>query len=174
MRKNLGLWQFAGFTIAVALGTVLHFLFDWTRAFSLAPISAVNESTFEHMKILFFPMLFFACVQYAFFRADYPGFWWIKLIGIAVGTVLVPVLFYTFNGAFGKTPDWLNITFFFLAAGLAFFIEYLLFRNDFFLSYPWIPFAILVILAIAYGVFTFYPLKLPLFQDPITGGYGII
>ena len=105
MKKDLMIWQFAGFVISVALGTVLHFLFDWTGAYSLAPISAVNESTWEHMKILFFPMLIFSCAQYFFFREDFSGFWWVKLVGIIVGVLAIPILFYTYNGAFGKTPD---------------------------------------------------------------------
>ena len=68
MKKRVAFWQFAGFTVAVALGTILHFLFDWTGSFALAPVSAVNESTWEHMKILFFPMLLFAAVQSPFIR----------------------------------------------------------------------------------------------------------
>ena len=32
----------------------------------------------------------------------------------------------------------------------------------------------LIILAIAFAVFTFYPLEIPLFQDPNTGEFGII
>ena len=32
----------------------------------------------------------------------------------------------------------------------------------------------LIILAIAFVVFTYYPLEIPLFQDPNTGEYGII
>ena len=174
MKKNLFLWQFAGFVLAVALGSVLHFLFDWTDAFSLAPISAVNESTWEHMKILFFPMLFFACAQYWFFRVESPSFWWIKLIGAVIGVLAIPVLFYTYNGAFGKTPDWLNITFFFLSAALGYWIEYLLFRKSFSLPYSSIAFIILLVIALLFAVFTFYPPYLPLFQDPITSLYGII
>ena len=173
MKKYLTLWQLAGFTASVALGTILHFLFDWTGAFSLAGISAVNESTWEHMKILFFPMLIFACVQYWFFRKEFPGFWWIKLIGTLVGVVSIPVLFYTFNGAFGKTPDWLNILFFFISAFIGYLVEYFLFFNDFTWRYPWIAFVFLLIIASLFIIFTFYPPSLPLFQDPISRGYGI-
>lgn len=174
MKNNLGVWQFAGLTVSVALGTILHFLFEWTGAYAVAPISAVNESTWEHMKILFFPMLLFAFVQYAFFRKDFPSFWWIKLIGIVVGTVSIPILFYTYNGAFGKTPDWLNITFFFLSAGVAYLLEYFLFKKGFALKNAWIAFAILMAIGFAFVAFTFYPPKLPLFEDPITGKYGIV
>ncbi|MBE7080758.1 MAG: hypothetical protein E7371_05935 [Clostridiales bacterium] len=174
MKKHLFLWQFAGFTLAVALGSLLHFLFEWTGAFALAPISAVNESTWEHMKILFFPMLFFACAQYWFFRAEFYGFWWIKCIGSIVGILAIPTLFYTYNGAFGKTPDWLNITFFFLSAGIGFGVEYWLFRKELSFPYPCIAFIGMLIIALLFVVFTFYPPYAPLFQDPVTGLYGII
>ena len=187
MKNNLGVWQFAGFTVSVALGTILHFLFEWTGAYAVAPISAVNESTWEHMKILFFPMLLFAFVQYAFFRKDFQLFWWIKLIGIVVGTVSIPILFYTYNGAFGKTPDWLNISFFFISAGVAYLLEYILFKKE--LKSPnarnenawkswnanaWIALAVLMAIGLVFVAFTFYPPKLPLFQDPLTGKHGVV
>ena len=175
MKKYLTLWQLAGFTASVALGTILHFLFDWTGAFSLAGISAVNESTWEHMKILFFPMLIFACVQYWFFRKEFPGFWWIKLIGTLVGVVSIPVLFYTFNGAFGSSPDWLNILFFFIAITAAYLLEFWLLKRDYFLlPLPILACIALFIIAFCFGLFTFYPPKLPIFQDPITNLYGIV
>ena len=171
--KNLGLWQFAGFVIATALGTILHFLFDWTGSLAVAPFSAVNESTWEHMKILFFPLLVFAMVQYQFFRVDFAGFWWVKLIGTAVGVVGIPVLFYTFNGAFFATPDWLNVAFFFLASALGFLVEYLLFRANFSLAFEWIAFAVILAVGVLFCTFTFLTPRLPLFQDPITGSFGV-
>ena len=172
MKKDLFLFTFAGFVLATAFGTLLHFVFDWTGAYALAPIAAVNESTWEHMKILFFPMLLLALAQSVFFK-DYDGFWWVKLIGILVGVVSIPVLFYTANGAFGKTPDWLNVIFFFLSAGLGYFVEYLLFKRAFSLKNEWIAISVLIALAVAFVVFTFFPSKLPLFKDPLTSLYGI-
>ena len=174
MKKYLFYWQFAGFVVAVALGTLLHFVFTWTKAYPLAPISAVNESTWEHMKILFFPMLLFACVQYRFFHEEFSEFWWIKVIGTLVGVLSIPILFYTYTGAFGKTPDWLNIAFFFISAGLGYFVEYLLFKSDFSLLYPWIAVIPLFLIALLFAIFTFCPPYLPLFQDPITKQYGIL
>jgi len=115
MNKNLSVWQLGGFTFAVALGTLLHFIIDWTGLTIFAPIAAVNESTFEHMKILFFPMLIFAFIECRFFKAE--EFWWIKLIGTATGVLLIPILFYTYTGAFGTAPGWLNVVFFFISAG---------------------------------------------------------
>lgn len=173
MKKNLLLWQFGGLTFATALGTILHFLYDWTGLTLTAPVSAVNESTWEHMKILFFPMLIFAYIQSFYFKGQ-KGFWWIKLLGTLVGVGAIPILFYTYNGAFGKSPDWLNIIFFFLAAGLGYLVEGILFKKEFSLPLPIIPILLLVASAVLFAVFTYSPPRLPIFQDPLTGGYGLL
>lgn len=173
MRKNVWLWQLAGLTFTVVLGSLLHFLYSWTELLLLAPISAVNESTWEHMKIFFFPTLAFACIQSKFFCREYKGFWWIKLIGTVAGTLAIPILFYTWNGAFGKTPDWLNVIFFFLSAGIAYGLEHFLFQID--LKWPlgWLGALILLFIAFLFIIFTFLPPHFPLFQDPLNGLYGL-
>ena len=42
---------------------------------------------------------------------------------ILLGLALIPVLFYTYNGVFGHSPDWVNISIFYLAAAGAFLLE---------------------------------------------------
>ena len=92
MKKDIKLWQLMGFAITSLMGTVLHFLFDWLNGVEwIAPFSSVNESTWEHMKILFWPMLLFALVQKYFFK-NIEGFWCIKLQGILFGTVSIPII----------------------------------------------------------------------------------
>ena len=175
MKQETFLWQLGGVTFTAIIGTLLHFLYDWTGLALFAPISAVNESTWEHMKILFFPMLFFAVLQAFFFRQAQPNFWWIKLVGISVGVLLVPILFYTINGAFGKTPDWVNISIFFLSAFVSFLVEYLLFKqNQTPFSSPILPIRLLLFFATTFIWFTYSPPNIPLFLDPVTKKYGIV
>lgn len=69
MKRDVTLWQFAGFTVTSLGGTLLHFLYDWSnQSIFAAPFSAVNESAWEHMKLLFFPMFIFALIQSCFFN----------------------------------------------------------------------------------------------------------
>ena len=68
MKRSIGLRQFWGFAVTALGGTLLHFLYDWTHSAWVAPFSGVNESTWEHMKLLFWPMFLYAIVQYFFFR----------------------------------------------------------------------------------------------------------
>lgn len=174
MKRDISLWQFAGFALTALCGTLLHFLYEWTgKNPAAALVSGVNESTWEHMKLLYFPLLLFALVQSCFFR-DHKSFWCVKLIGTVVGLLLIPALFYTYNGAIGKSPDWLNITIFFVAAAGTFLLERHLLRHN----SPrcgWSRLALLILLGIGvlFTVFTFAPPSLPLFRDPLTGTYGI-
>ena len=174
MNRSIRLWQLFGFAVTSLGGTLLHFLYDWLgEAAWVAPFAGVNASTWEHMKLLFFPMFIFALIQSRFFKT-YENFWCVKLAGIVTGLVLIPVLFYTYNGVFGKSPDWVNIAIFFIAAALSFISEAWLFKKDrMHCKSPWISVTLICIIAILFVVFTFATPQIPLFQDPLTGTYGI-
>lgn len=174
MKKDISLWQFAGFSLSSLLGTLLHFLYDWTNeALLVAPFSGVNESTWEHMKLLYFPLFIFALIQSRFFK-EYENFWCVKLVGVIAGLITIPVLFYTYNGAFGKSPDWLNITIFFIAAAVTFWLEARLFKsNRLRCRCSKLCFPVLCLIGVLFVVFTFATPQIPLFQDPLTGEYGL-
>lgn len=174
MKKSIRLWQFAGFVFTSILGVLLHFLFDWSGgSISVAPFSAVNESIWEHLKLLFFPMFAFSFIENQYIGKSYKNFWCIKLIGIAFGVVLIPVLYYVINGAFGKTPDWVNIVIFFVSVLFAYLLETQLFgKNSIKCESPKTALGILWLIALTFVIFTFVPPRIPLFFDPTTGGFG--
>ena len=174
MKTKIGLWQLVGFAVTSLGGTLLHFLYDWLgEAVWIAPFSGVNESTWEHMKLLFWPMLAFAAVQSFFFK-DRGGFWCIKLRGILLGMLLIPVIFYTYNGAVGRSPDWLNIAIFFVAAAGVYVYEARLFESGGVkCGSPKWAVAALCGLAVLFAVFTFVTPEIGLFRDSLTGRYGI-
>lgn len=174
MKRDRSLWQLAGFAVTALGRTLLHFLYEWTnRSILIAPFSSVNESTWEHMKLLFYPMFIFAVVQGRKFK-ECENFWCAKLTGIATGLVLIPVLFYTYNGAFGKSPDWINIAIFFVSAALAFILETRILKTDSFqCKSPKTAFAVICLIGLMFVVFTFATPQIPLFQDPLTGTYGV-
>ncbi len=174
MKRNVSLWQFAGFALTALLGTLLHYVYAWSGESILAAlVASVNESTWEHMKLLFFPLLLFAWIQSFFFK-EYPNFWCVKLGGFFVGLTLIPTLFYTYNGAVGQSPDWYNIAVFFAAAAATFWWEWRAFgRGHKRCKRPWIALLLIGVLGVLFIVFTFETPRLPLFRDPLTGTYGI-
>ena len=174
MKQRSSLWQAAGFALTTLGGTLLHFLYDWTGGSILtAPFSGVNESTWEHMKLLYWPLFLFALVQRLFFR-DQKNYWCVKLVQILIGLILIPVLFYTYNGALGESSDRINIAIFYICAAVIFLFEWWAFRRDCLAcSRPQSALAAICLIGVLFVVFTFRTPRLPLFQDPLTGGYGI-
>jgi len=174
MKKLLSAWQIGGFVFTVVAGVILHFLFGWTNESVLvAPFSAVNESIWEHMKLVFFPMLVFAFIESRFIGKEFKNFWCAKLVGIVLGTVLIPVLYYTINGALGPTPDWVNIAIFVVSAAIGYLAENLILKKcNLSCKSSAGAIAVLVAVALLFVVFTFATPQIPIFQDPISGTYG--
>ena len=100
MKKRIFYWQLAGVIFTIAFGVLLHFVYDWSNeSIFVASFSAVNESIWEHMKILFFPMFLFSIIE-SFFFDNYKNYWLIKLKGILIGIVLIPLIYLMlYNGA---------------------------------------------------------------------------
>ena len=174
MKRQIGYWELLGFGITSLLGTLLHFLYECLgESVWIAPFSGVNESTWEHMKLLFWPMFLFAIAQSLFVK-EREDFWCIKLRGILLGLWLIPVLFYTYNGVIGKSPDWLNITFFFLSAAVSYRYETKRFHSEASrrCSSRWAIF-LLCVIALLFVLFTFFTPKLGIFRDHLTDTYGI-
>ncbi len=193
MRRSLCRLQFAGFLFTVTAGALLHFAYAACGGSPiLAAVAAVNESTWEHMKLLFFPSFLYALFESVPLRRRYPCFWCAKLAGISTGVALIPGLFYTLTGAFGRTPDIVNIAVFFVAAAAEYLLETHILtatrsgeggdcaspggkgkRPPCRTPSPRAALAILWLLSLAFALFTFFPPDIPLFRDPVTGGSGI-
>lgn len=176
MRRKLFFWELGGFLFTGALGTLLHFIYEWSGGSVWAAwFSAVNESTWEHMKLLFVPLFLFSVVQICLLGRNYPNLPAVRALGALTGIVLIPVLFYTYTGVLGRSVDWVNIAIFFAADLAAFLLDFALLRRGR-LSHRWMQ--ILGLAALWGLVFcfvwcTFRPVHLPLWRDPVTGIYGI-
>lgn len=176
MRKRLFFWEAGGFLFTAAVGTLLHFVYEWSGGSLLtAAFSAVNESTWEHMKLLFFPMFLFSVAQVCVLGRNYPNFLAVRAVSILAGLLLIPVLFYTYTGVLGFHVMWADAAVFFLAALGAFALDFRLLRQSR-LSQSWqqvLGLAALWGLAFCFVWCTFRPVPLALWRDPVTGRFGI-
>lgn len=177
MRKKLRRWEIAGFLFTAAMGPLLHFAFKWSGYSSLVgAFAAVNESTWEHMKILFVPLFVFTILEFLVFAESYANFFAVKGASALAALAGIPVLYYTINGAFGKTPDFVNIAIYYVAAIAFFLLSFFLLTRGCLCGGRWQvgAFVLFWLLAFLFVYFTYRPLPLPLFTDPLTGTVGMV
>ncbi len=176
MKRRLFFWEFGGFLFTGALGVLLHFAYEWSGGSMLAAIfSGVNESTWEHMKLLFVPLFLFSTVQVCLLGRNYPNFLAVRALSVLTGLALIPVLFYTYTGILGFHVTWVDISIFFLADMGVFCLDFSLLRRGR-LSSGWQQILGLLVLwglAFCFVWCTFHPVRLPLWRDPVGGTYGI-
>ena len=111
--KNLKSALIIGTIFVLITGTLSHFVYDWSgQNFIVGFFSPVNESTWEHMKLSFFPMLLFSVYLAAMLKGKYPCIISASACGILLATFLIPVLFYTYvvdgreyDDDMGRDPD---------------------------------------------------------------------
>ena len=171
--KSISKFQIFSVILSVILGTFLHFVFQWSSYNPvIAAFSATNESVWEHLKLVFFPMLLSTILGYFIFSKQYPTFLYAKTCGILFAISFITIFFYTYSGIIGKNFLFLDIMSFFVAIFLG---EYLSFKkmlsNSFYSNK--LAITILLILLLCFILFTYYPPKINYFYDPITQSYGI-
>lgn len=176
MEKRLMRQQLLGVLFVLVTGTVLHFVYGWSGNHPVAgALSAVNESVWEHMKLVFVPLFFLTLGEVFFLGRQWPNFLVSRAVSTVVGTALVPVLYYTYTGIVGTHTLWADILVFILAVLTAFALEGLLLRRGR-MEAGWsqaVGLLVLWALAFLFVLWTYRPPQLPLFQDPQTLTYGL-
>lgn len=176
MGKQLKHWGIAGFFFTAVVGTLLHFAYDWSGDNPIvAMISSVNESVWEHMKLLVVPVLIFSVIQFFAQGKNRPDFLAVRGISTLVATFLIPVLFYTYTGILGYHLVWVDILIFYLAAAALFLLDAALFQRGTLTGGGLQILGLLILwgLLFLFVWCTFHPVMLNLWRDPVTGGYGI-
>ncbi len=160
-----------GAAFALILGTLLHFTWEWSDFSSIAAVfSAVNESTWEHLKLIFFPFLLFSIFEYAIYGKHEKCFFTIKLKSVLMGMFVITASFYTYTGILGSNYLPLDIAVFILGVLSAYAYSYKGFK-----SRPYncsegselLSFAVIAALMLAFWIFTFNPPNLGIFDPPL-------
>lgn len=155
------------------LGSLLHFTYDlFNRNELVAIFSAINESVWEHLKLIYFPMLITTIIGYFYIKRDAPNFLCSKTVGILTAMAFTVIFFYTYTGILGKNITFIDISSFFISTILGEYVAYLLMVNKFKCN-KMCAIIILIIIGICFIVFTYHTPNIGIFQDPITGKYGL-
>ena len=92
-------WEAGAFVFIMLAASALHFVFELSD-FSepVAIFGSVNESTFEHLKIFFWPALVYALAQHAFVKGTVNNYWFGKAMAMVVTPLGIILSFYLYLG----------------------------------------------------------------------------
>jgi len=179
MRKQILRWEIIGTAVIILLGSTFHFVYEWLGNWRPAGlIFAVNESTWEHLKLAFWPTLFWSLIErirWAKTEQDMANFFVAKAAALYSMPVLIVAIFYSYTAILGDNLLVFDISSFIFAVCAGQYIGYkILTSKPLSQTLKSIAVAAIIILTVCFLLFTFLPPRIFLFHDPVTGGYGII
>lgn len=159
------------------LGSLNHFLYDMLgKNIIVGLFVAVNESIWEHMKLVILPMVIWWTISYFLIRKrdniDINKWFTSGLMSMFVALIIIPLVFYFYTNAFGIKSVIVDISIFFVAVFLGQLVAVHFYKYGKGISWFGV-FCIFLIIILIFMIFTLYPPKVPIFKDSVTGMYGI-
>lgn len=165
--KQLKRYTVIGIIFIIITGSLAHFLYDWSGQNGIMGLfTPINESIWEHMKLLFFPMVLYSFVMVFKFRKNFPCITSSLCFGIITGTLLIPVFFYAYTAILGKDSFILDISTFILSILIAFWLSYKLTLSCRLEHYTFALCIFACILFVCFMAFTYHPPDAQIFKEP--------
>ncbi len=160
--------EIISYIIACGLGVLFHFVYNWTgEQRFIGFFFPVNESTWEHLKLVFYPITLVSLAEYFLLKWKCPCFSCIKFTSILIGMLTTILLFYTYSGILGFTIDWFNIALYFVSMAIAYIYSYRQFiKNTPVACHKTLCILLFALIAILFMIFSVYPPYIGLFSTP--------
>lgn len=177
-QKTIKKFCIYGALFAILFSPILHFLYSWSGDnFFIGLCAPINESPWEHMKLVFTPLVIFAFIEYAALGNKVKNYCFALFKEICIAIVFILFVFYTYTTIIGHSILILDILSYVLAIILAKYFGYKLLTGEFeqyeFDGINILSIFLLAGLTIFFIYATLYPPHINLFLDPVTHTYGI-
>jgi hypothetical protein len=173
--KSLSIW---GAVFAILASPLLHFVYGWSQNNIIVGLFApVNESPWEHMKLVFTSLALFAFVDYSYLKGKVENYCFALAKQIGLGMAFILAVFYIYTPIVGHSILIVDISSFVVAVILAKYLGYKILTGSFksweFKGINTLSIVIMVLLAAFFVYATFNPPRVGLFLDEQTGAYGM-
>ena len=163
-----------GVILAFFLSFIFHFVYDLFPNFITSIFFPVNESIFEHMKIIFGCILLSGVVQKIIVIKNDLNYNNICISNVIVAFLSIFIFLIMFIPIYSLIGENLPITLIIML--ITYIISqilsiYIIKKED--MKKENFAILLVIIIYIIFGIFTYYPLKNNLFIDPIDNTYGI-
>lgn len=172
--KNLKNFEIISAIGTIVFGSLLHFVFAWSAQwYPMALIAAVNESTWEHLKLAFWPALIFTVIFYFAFKPEIKNFCFAQMVKLISMPLMIVGLFYGWLLFFQDNFIY-DILIFVVAVILGHIFSFYIEKSEKEFNLNATSAVVITLLILAFSLLTYFPPRNFLFQDPVTEGYGII
>ena len=161
--------------LIIALCFLFHFLYEWFPNPLFAIFFPVNESIWEHMKILFSSICFYGIIDYIILYKNKIGFnnFFFNIFTTGFLSVVVYLLiFIPIYKSFGENMI-VSISLMIIVIILSQIISYFILKSKHIHYINSISFILIIISYIIFGYLTYNPIHNYLFLDNIKNIYGI-
>ena len=159
-----------GIVLICIVGTLLHFVYEWSHHNKIVAIfAAVNESTWEHIKICMTPAILWSLLY-----IGKPNYIIALALSLLTIIIVIPMLFYTYTAFTKKSILFIDVICFYvtvITSQLVF--HYFIDMSNLTSIYTYLSIGLLVIEFVLYFTLTYYPYKNFIFKDPITHKYSL-
>lgn len=163
-----------GVVVAFFLCFPFHFIYDRFPSFVTSIFAPVNESIWEHMKILFGSIILSAVIQKIIVvskRLEFNNICFSNFVGAISSIPIFLIIFLPIYYNFGHNLV-ITIIIMFITIVISEYIAYkVMMMRDLYQENKTILYVVIVY--IIFTIFTYFPINNNLFIDPITGILGI-
>ena len=165
---------YIGIIFIAIIGTLLHFTYELSHHNKFVAIfSAVNESTWEHIKICMTATVIWTLYDGYVYGMN-GNFFIGKSLSLLSIILLIPILFYTYTAFTKKAILFIDVICFYITVIVSQIIFYYFINIDILpFIYTYISCILLFLELGSYMFLTFNPLKHFVFEDPISHKYGL-
>jgi len=164
--KTLKWRSFVSAIVVISAGSLLHFAWEWSgRSTVVAVFAATNESTWEHLKLAFWPALALAPIQRKLY-GSFPGWLPATAIRCVLPSFVIVALFYGYIALLGSHHLAADLTIFALAIFAGEFLGHAVLTHEFSSKSRLGALVCLLLAAVLFSTLTFRPPDFFLFQAP--------
>lgn len=170
-------WIYWGILVLFCFGSFMYYFYSFScKNILVATIALVNESVWEHLKLVFLPMILWWSTYYVLWgkklSIDINRWFTAALVSLLVSMFGIIFLYYFYTGVLGKEFIIVDIMILLITLSIGQVLSFHVYK--YFKGIPVdIVFCIIIMIFSIFSLFTFNPPHIPLFKDKRTGAYGI-
>lgn len=158
--------------VIISAGSLLHFAWQWSgRSRFVAIFAATNESTWEHLKLAFWPALALTLIQRTIYSSA-PGWLPAAAIRCMLPSCVIVALFYGYTALSGRHYLAADISLFAIAIFAGEFLGHAMLGREFGTKCRLVSLGLLILATVLFSTLTFRPPDCFIFHAPPSARSG--